>query len=263
MILIPEHPFDLERVRREIRRRHAEGRRFSIVVVCRGRGPGRGTMEVPDYPLDQRWPQARGHRQPRRAAALERMTGSSDAGHRARSRPARRVARSPPTASSRPRFGRSRPSTLARGWLGPRWWAAAVRTSSTSRSSTAAKVRRRAGGAASASCGDVLIAMSRRSLGMKRRGILTGGGDVPGLNAVHQGRRRSRGARRGPRGRRDPARVGRAAGDRPRRSRDDRLRTRMPLDPGVVRTIDRTGGTFLHTSRTNPAKVRPPRSRRS
>ena len=31
----------------------------------------------------------------------------------------------------------------------------------------------------------------------------------------------------------------------------------MPLDPGVVRTIDRTGGTFLHTSRTNPAKVRP------
>ena len=29
----------------------------------------------------------------------------------------------------------------------------------------------------------------------------------------------------------------------------------MRLDPGVVRTIDRTGGTFLHTSRTNPAKV--------
>jgi 6-phosphofructokinase 1 len=31
----------------------------------------------------------------------------------------------------------------------------------------------------------------------------------------------------------------------------------VPLDPGVVRTIDRTGGTFLHTSRTNPARVRP------
>jgi 6-phosphofructokinase 1 len=31
----------------------------------------------------------------------------------------------------------------------------------------------------------------------------------------------------------------------------------ITLDPGVVRTIDRTGGTFLHTSRTNPGKVRP------
>ena len=30
----------------------------------------------------------------------------------------------------------------------------------------------------------------------------------------------------------------------------------LALDPGVVRTIDRTGGTFLHTSRTNPAKVK-------
>ena len=31
----------------------------------------------------------------------------------------------------------------------------------------------------------------------------------------------------------------------------------MPLDPNTVRTIDRTGGTFLHTSRTNPSRVRP------
>jgi len=30
----------------------------------------------------------------------------------------------------------------------------------------------------------------------------------------------------------------------------------MALTPDVVRTIDRTGGTILHTSRTNPAKVR-------
>ena len=30
----------------------------------------------------------------------------------------------------------------------------------------------------------------------------------------------------------------------------------LALDPGVVRTIDRSGGTFLHTSRTNPAKVK-------
>ncbi|MCL5997820.1 MAG: 6-phosphofructokinase, partial [Chloroflexi bacterium] len=31
----------------------------------------------------------------------------------------------------------------------------------------------------------------------------------------------------------------------------------VPLDKQRVRTIDRTGGTFLHTSRTNPGKVRP------
>ncbi len=29
----------------------------------------------------------------------------------------------------------------------------------------------------------------------------------------------------------------------------------MPLDPTAVRTIDRTGGTVLHTSRTNPGRV--------
>ncbi len=28
------------------------------------------------------------------------------------------------------------------------------------------------------------------------------------------------------------------------------------LDPATVRTVDRTGGTFLHTSRTNPSNVR-------
>jgi 6-phosphofructokinase 1 len=31
----------------------------------------------------------------------------------------------------------------------------------------------------------------------------------------------------------------------------------MELDKQRVRTVDRTGGTFLHTSRTNPAKVNP------
>jgi len=28
-----------------------------------------------------------------------------------------------------------------------------------------------------------------------------------------------------------------------------------PLDKRITRTIDRTGGTFIHTSRTNPGKV--------
>ena len=86
-------------------------------------------------------------------------------------------------------------------------------------------------------------------------GILTGGGDVPGLNACIKavvGRMASEGhevlgIRRGWAGLletdpRDPA---------------TRAANTIPLDPGVVRTIDRTGGTFLHTSRTNPAKVRP------
>ena len=30
----------------------------------------------------------------------------------------------------------------------------------------------------------------------------------------------------------------------------------MPLDRVNTRTIDRTGGTMLHTSRTNPRKMR-------
>ena len=87
-----------------------------------------------------------------------------------------------------------------------------------------------------------------------RIGILTGGGDVPGLNAcikaatnraVEEGHTVV-GIRRGWAGllEFDPADPDAAA------------RHTMPLDPDAVRTIDRTGGTILHTSRTNPAKVR-------
>ena len=86
-------------------------------------------------------------------------------------------------------------------------------------------------------------------------GILTGGGDVPGLNAsikavvtrMASDGHQVTGIRRGWAGllEIDP--------DDPSTLADHV----MPLDPGVVRTIDRTGGTFLHTSRTNPAKVRP------
>ncbi|MBI3647276.1 MAG: 6-phosphofructokinase [Actinobacteria bacterium] len=86
-------------------------------------------------------------------------------------------------------------------------------------------------------------------------GILTGGGDVPGLNAcIKAATMRAAeeghevvGIRRGWEGLLgcnpdDPATVGARVID---------------LDPGSVRTIDRTGGTILHTSRTNPARVRP------
>jgi ATP-dependent phosphofructokinase / diphosphate-dependent phosphofructokinase len=85
--------------------------------------------------------------------------------------------------------------------------------------------------------------------------VLTGGGDVPGLNAcikaatlraVDDGHEVV-GIRRGWAGLLetdpdDPATIG---------------SNTTPLDPVAVRTIDRTGGTVLHTSRTNPAKVRP------
>jgi len=86
-------------------------------------------------------------------------------------------------------------------------------------------------------------------------GILTGGGDVPGLNASIKAvvtRAASEGhqvvgIRRGWSGllQIDPANPLSVS-----------VNT-VPLDPADVRTIDRTGGTFLHTSRTNPAKVKP------
>ncbi|GAB4281345.1 MAG: 6-phosphofructokinase [Candidatus Promineifilaceae bacterium] len=84
-------------------------------------------------------------------------------------------------------------------------------------------------------------------------GILTGGGDVPGLNpsikaavqrAVEEGHEVI-GIRRGWGGLLD------YNPDDPE-SFDKNL---MRLDKQVVRKIDRTGGTFLHTSRTNPSKV--------
>jgi ATP-dependent phosphofructokinase / diphosphate-dependent phosphofructokinase len=46
VILIPERPFDIDEVCRLIRRRHARGRYFSIVVVAEGATPKEGTMET-------------------------------------------------------------------------------------------------------------------------------------------------------------------------------------------------------------------------
>ncbi|HEU4918023.1 MAG TPA: 6-phosphofructokinase [Acidimicrobiia bacterium] len=88
-----------------------------------------------------------------------------------------------------------------------------------------------------------------------RIGILTGGGDVPGLNAcikavvnrVTDEGHQVVGVRRGWGG------LAYYNPDDPEVTGKDLI----TLDPSVVRTIDRTGGTFLHTSRTNPGKVRP------
>jgi 6-phosphofructokinase len=87
----------------------------------------------------------------------------------------------------------------------------------------------------------------------KRIGILTGGGDVPGLNSViksvvYRGAEigcEVIGIRRGWEGLThvnlsDPA---------------SRARYIQPLNRENTRTIDRTGGTYLHSSRTNPTKI--------
>jgi ATP-dependent phosphofructokinase / diphosphate-dependent phosphofructokinase len=88
----------------------------------------------------------------------------------------------------------------------------------------------------------------------RKIGILTGGGDVPGLNAVIKSvvyRAAEHGIgvtgiRRGWEGLThvnfdDPASVARYI---------------RPLNRDNTRTIDRTGGTTLHTSRTNPSKMK-------
>jgi 6-phosphofructokinase 1 len=88
----------------------------------------------------------------------------------------------------------------------------------------------------------------------KRIGILTGGGDVPGLNAVIKTvtYRSSEdgieviGLRRG----------WEALTNLDLDDPESRQRYLMPLDRTNTRTIDRTGGTVLHSSRTNPANMR-------
>ncbi|HVP68384.1 MAG TPA: 6-phosphofructokinase [Anaeromyxobacteraceae bacterium] len=90
---------------------------------------------------------------------------------------------------------------------------------------------------------------------MKRRiGILTGGGDVPGLNSViksvvYRGKENDCevvGIRRGWEG------LTNLNFDDPR----SKARYISFLDVDNTRTIDRSGGTVLHSSRTNPSKMK-------
>lgn len=89
-------------------------------------------------------------------------------------------------------------------------------------------------------------------MGARRIGILTGGGDVPGLNSVIKSvvYRSTElgyevfGIRRGWQGLTHLERGSDLDGEHV-----------MPLDRANTRTIDRTGGTMLHTSRTNPAHM--------
>ena len=86
-------------------------------------------------------------------------------------------------------------------------------------------------------------------------GILTGGGDVPGLNPCIKavvnraidGGHTILGIRRGWSGLLNY-------------NFEDEEHTQqwlISLDKQVVRTVDRSGGTFLHSSRTNPSNVKP------
>jgi 6-phosphofructokinase 1 len=52
VILIPEHPFDIEEVSRLLRHRHMHRSSFSIMVVAEGAIPKEGTLELPDPELD-------------------------------------------------------------------------------------------------------------------------------------------------------------------------------------------------------------------
>ncbi len=86
-------------------------------------------------------------------------------------------------------------------------------------------------------------------------GILTGGGDVPGLNPTIKAV-----VNRATADGHEVIGIRRGWGGLLNFNPDDPdsfAQNLMPLDNQVVRTIDRTGGTFLHTSRTNPGKVRP------
>jgi ATP-dependent phosphofructokinase / diphosphate-dependent phosphofructokinase len=61
VILIPEHPFDIDEVCEHIRHRHGRGHVFSIVVVSEGAVPREGTLEIPQYERDEYgWPKLGG-----------------------------------------------------------------------------------------------------------------------------------------------------------------------------------------------------------
>jgi 6-phosphofructokinase len=97
---------------------------------------------------------------------------------------------------------------------------------------------------------------------MKHIGILTGGGDVPGLNSaiksVYTSAKDRGWLRRGTtdanvtgilRGWKGAVRMGPD-------SKASAGRDTLELTDAAVRTVDRSGGTFLHTSRTRPDRLR-------
>jgi 6-phosphofructokinase len=88
----------------------------------------------------------------------------------------------------------------------------------------------------------------------KRIGILTGGGDVPGLNSVIK-----EVVYRGTENNCEIVGIRRGWEGLTHLNRDDPASSKkyiMPLNRANTRTIDRFGGTILHSSRTNPSKMK-------
>ncbi|MDZ7636908.1 MAG: 6-phosphofructokinase [Bryobacterales bacterium] len=91
-------------------------------------------------------------------------------------------------------------------------------------------------------------------MAIKRIGILTGGGDVPGLNSVIKGV-----VYRGSEHDIEVVGIRRGWEGLTHVNLEDFSSTQryiLPLNRENTRTIDRTGGTFLHSSRTNPSKMK-------
>jgi len=87
----------------------------------------------------------------------------------------------------------------------------------------------------------------------KTVGILTGGGDVPGLNPALKTL-----VSRASESNYNVVGIRRGWGGLLNYNRDDpasRENNTLSINIQAVRTVDRSGGTFLHTSRTNPGKV--------
>lgn len=98
------------------------------------------------------------------------------------------------------------------------------------------------------------MAVKKTTKSKKRIAILTGGGDVPGLNPCIK-TLVYRGAGEGL----TVLGVLRGWAGLLEYNRDDPKTLKhcvQELTPAEVRTIDRTGGTYLHTSRTNPSAAR-------
>ena len=88
----------------------------------------------------------------------------------------------------------------------------------------------------------------------RRIGILTGGGDVPGLNSVIKGV-----VYRGTENDCEVVGIRRGWEGLTHVNLDDPVSTNhyiIPLSRENTRTIDRFGGTILHSSRTNPSRMR-------
>ena len=53
VILVPEKPFDIDKVCEAVTARHSRGRYASIIVVAEGSRPVPGTMPIPEYEIDK------------------------------------------------------------------------------------------------------------------------------------------------------------------------------------------------------------------